>query len=69
MVEPVRPADAGVRVTRDRAVNNNAQGWGVAAFIVLLAVALAAGATWLKVSTYCDPRDPMCAADEVYEAH
>ncbi|HUF26547.1 MAG TPA: hypothetical protein VMM18_06135 [Gemmatimonadaceae bacterium] len=45
-------------------VNNNARGWGVAALIVLLAAAFAASAWWIHVSTYCDPRDPMCRAAE-----
>lgn len=43
-----------------RPVNNNAQGWGMAAFIVLLALLCIAGATWMHYETYCDPRDPMC---------
>ena len=43
-----------------RPVNNNAQGWGFAAFIVLLAVLCIAGAAWIHDATYCDPRDPMC---------
>lgn len=43
-----------------RPVNNNAKGWGVAAFVVLLVLACIAGAAWIHNATYCDPRHPMC---------
>ncbi len=33
------------------------EGWGVAAFVVLLAVAVAAGATYVHNATYKDPTD------------
>ena len=43
-----------------RPVNNNAQGWGVAAFILLLALLCIATAAWIHNETWCDPRNPMC---------
>ena len=39
-------------------VRNNAQGWGVATFITLLALACAIGAWWLHTQTYRSPNDP-----------
>ena len=39
-------------------VRNNAQGWGVAAFIVLLALACTFGAWTLHKKTYRSPNDP-----------
>lgn len=39
-------------------VNNNAQGWGVAAFIVVLAIACTFGAWTLHKETYRSPNDP-----------
>lgn len=47
-----------------RPVNNNAQGWGVAAFIIVLALLLIAGAAYIHNETWCDPRDPMCFEHE-----
>jgi hypothetical protein len=35
------------------------QGWGVAIFIVLLAIGAFATAGWIKQTTFHDPRDPM----------
>jgi hypothetical protein len=46
---------------RDRqtvVVNNNAQGWGAAAFIVLLAILCVLGALYLRTQTYRHPRYP-----------
>lgn len=40
-------------------VDNNRQGWGVAAFIVLLAVAAAFGAWTIHERTYQHPRAPI----------
>ena len=40
-------------------VNNNSQGWGVAAFVVLLAVAAAFGAWTIHKRTYQHPRAPI----------
>jgi hypothetical protein len=42
-------------------VNNNAQGWGVAAFIVALAIACTLGAWTLHKQTYRSPNDPAAA--------
>jgi hypothetical protein len=39
-------------------VRNNAQGWGVAAFIVVLALALTFTAHWIHERTYRSPTDP-----------
>lgn len=50
-----------------RPVNNNAQGWGFAALIVLLAIVCATAAWWIHTETWCNPRDPMCRAAEVHE--
>ena len=35
------------------------RGWGVAAFIVALAVACAAGAAYIHVTTYIHPTNPL----------
>ena len=50
--------EAGAARGEEKPVRNNAQGWGVAAFIVLLAVGLTAGAWWLHTETYEHPRNP-----------
>jgi hypothetical protein len=51
-----------VHATTPRSASTAAQprGWGVAAFIVALAVACAVGAYAIHVKTYCDPRHPEC---------
>lgn len=45
--------------TASVAVDNNRQGWGVAAFIVLLAIASAFGAWTVHKRTYQHPRIPI----------
>lgn len=50
--------EAGAATGEQKPVRNNAQGWGVATFIVLLAIALTAGAWWLHTETYRHPNDP-----------
>jgi hypothetical protein len=46
-------------VTRTHvAANNNAQGWGVAAFIVALALGCAFTAHYIHERTYRSPNDP-----------
>lgn len=42
----------------DAPVRNNAQGWVMAAFIVLLALALTFTAHWIHEQTYRSPNDP-----------
>lgn len=47
----------------DRRIEGNfSQGWGIAGFIVLLAVAAFVGAGLLKRSTYHPPTDPLAPA-------
>ena len=41
------------------------QGWGVAAFIVVLALALVAGAFTIHKRTYHSPNDPTAPSGEV----
>jgi hypothetical protein len=41
------------------AVQNNRQGWGVAAFVCLLAIAAAFGAWTIHKRTYQHPRTPI----------
>jgi hypothetical protein len=43
-------------------VNNNAQGWGVAAFIVALALACTFTAYYIHEKTYRSPNDPSAPA-------
>jgi hypothetical protein len=38
------------------------KGWGIAAAVVALAIALAAGAHWVHTRTYCNPVNPECMA-------
>ncbi len=48
-----------VTVTRGHvAANNNAQGWGVAAFIVALALGCVFTAHYIHERTYRSPNDP-----------
>lgn len=35
------------------------RGWGVATFVVALAIACAAGAAWIHISTYVHPTHPL----------
>jgi hypothetical protein len=53
------------RRDRQTVVNNNAQGWGVAAFITLLAILCAAGAWYIHTQTYRHPRYPTPALEHV----
>ena len=48
-----------VRTTRGHVTaNNNAQGWGVAAFIVALALGLTFAAHYIHERTFRSPNDP-----------
>jgi len=52
-----KPTDA--RVTRAHVpANNNAQGWGVAAFIVALALGCTFAAHYIHERTFRSPNDP-----------
>ena len=46
------------RVSSTDRVNNNAQGWGIAAFIVLLAILANAFIYVVHKNTYKSPNDP-----------
>jgi hypothetical protein len=50
--------EAGAALGERAPVRNNAKGWGVAAFIVLLAIGCVVGAWWLHTETYRHPADP-----------
>jgi len=45
--------------TRSAPVNNNSQGWGVAALVTLLALVCALTAWYIHNETYRSPLDPM----------
>ena len=48
---PVAPASTG-------RVNNNSQGWGVAAAVIVLAIVVNAFIFWVHKSTWKNPVDP-----------
>lgn len=61
--------DAAVARGESAPVNNNAQGWGAASVIVLLALALTFGAWTLHKETYRSPNDPAAAVGGQQTAH
>ena len=50
--------DAAATRGNDAPVRNNAQGWVVATFIVVLALALTFTAHWIHEKTFRSPNDP-----------
>ena len=56
--------EAGAARAEHAPVNNNAQGWGVAAFIVALALACTFTAYYIHKTTFRSPNDPAAATSE-----
>lgn len=54
--------EAGVLRAERAPVNNNAQGWGAAAFIVALALTLTFTAYYIHTRTFRSPNDPSAPA-------
>ena len=53
------------RRDRHTVVDNTSQGWGVAAFITLLAILCAVGAWYIHNQTYRHPRYPTTTLEHV----
>ena len=58
-----------VRYTVVRPADNNKQGWGVAAFICVLALATAFAAWTIHKRTYVHPRSPINTLQQPGAAH
>jgi hypothetical protein len=62
--------EAGVARAEHVPANNNAQGWGVAAFIVALALACTFSAHYIHQRTFRSPNDPAAPATTLeHEPH